>query len=70
MKKADKEKQTTTSVEKADNESVYSQPAVQQKTEQGEAATYDREPGHEYENRNTLPQKENGDAVTTGVDEK
>jgi hypothetical protein len=68
MKKGDKEKQSTTSVEKADNPSVHSQPSVQQKTEQGQAETYERNPGHEYEDGNTLPEKESGEKTTTGVD--
>ncbi|QHT70609.1 hypothetical protein GXP67_30125 [Rhodocytophaga rosea] len=49
MKKGDKEKKSTSAGEKADNASVHSQPTVQQKTEQGEAETYDG--GHEGHNQ-------------------
>lgn len=66
MNKGDKEKQSTTGEEKADNPSVYSQPTVQQKTEQGEAETYNWEPGHEYEEGNKLPPKEAGEKTTDG----
>jgi hypothetical protein len=67
MKKGDKAQQSTTSVEKADNTSIQSQPTIQQKTEQGEAETYTREPGHEYEGSNKLPPKKPGEKTTTGV---
>lgn len=68
MKKGDKEKQSTTSTEKADNASIQNQPTVQQKTEQGEAETYSWQPGHEYEDGNKLPQKEPGEKTTDGYD--
>lgn len=64
MKKADKAKQSAVSGERADNESVHSQPPVQQKTQQGEANTYDS--GHE--DHNQLPPKKPGEKTTTGVD--
>jgi len=68
MKKGDKDKQSAASEEKADNASVQNKPTVQQKTEQGEAETYNWEPGHEYDENNKLPPKEPGEKTTDGFD--
>ena len=65
MKEANKDKQTTTTEDKADNPSVYTKPTIQQKTEQGEAkADESQEEGHDYNTK--LPPKQPGEKTTDG----
>ncbi len=67
MKKVDKEKQSTTSEEKADNASLHNKPTIEQKTKQGESETSKHPSGSAY--KNTLPPKKPGEKTTDGVDE-
>lgn len=68
MKEANKDKQTTTTEDKAENPSVYTKPTIQQKTEQGEAkADESQAEGHDYDNE--LPRKEPGEKTTDGFNE-